>query len=148
MASFKAVAEQEEILQSFLTLWTAVSSVISLFTGKAESRKGSKHSSTSSFTAISTREIQEIVNTLSLQRFHSSTRRTYHRIRHLFNQFFIRLDHKPFTWEDRLILFTGFLVDNKLKSCTVKSYISAIRAVLMKIGVSLSEDKYLLSSLT
>ena len=42
----------------------------------------------------------------------------------------------------------GYLVDTKKKSTTVRSYISAIKMVLLAEGIKLKEDKYLLNSLT
>ena len=45
------------------------------------------------------------------------------------------------------MLFTAFLVDFKLKSSTVKTYLSAIRGVLKEIKVELNKDHYLLNSL-
>ena len=42
----------------------------------------------------------------------------------------------------------GFLVHNKLRSTSVRSYISAIKSVLLEIGVKLQEDSFLLTSLT
>ena len=62
--------------------------------------------------------------------------------------FFIKLDRKPKTWEERLTLFVGYLVECKKQSNTINSYISAIKAVLKQDGIELSEDRYLLSSLT
>ena len=58
------------------------------------------------------------------------------------------MDRKPKSWEERLILFVGYLTDREVKSSTVKSYISAIKSVLRDDGESLNEDVYLLSSLT
>ena len=55
---------------------------------------------------------------------------------------------KPCSWEDRLVLFTRFLVNNKLKSATVKSYLSAIRSVLAELGEKLDVNNYQLKSLT
>ena len=46
------------------------------------------------------------------------------------------------------MLYVGYLVSQKRKASTIKSYISAIRAVLKEDGVTLNEDKYLLTSLT
>ena len=60
----------------------------------------------------------------------------------------MRLDLKPRKWEDRIVLFVSFLIENKLKSSTVKSYLSAIRAVLWENNISLSENLFLLSALT
>ena len=72
----------------------------------------------------------------------------YYSIWKTFNQFFIRLDIKPNHWEDRLALFVAYLVNNKCKSTTIRSYISAIRAVLYNSGIELKEDRVLLASMT
>ena len=90
-----------------------------------------------------------IIDNLKSKRNRDSMRKIYYCIWKKFNEFFIQLDSKPDSWEERPILFVGYLVENeKLQSSTVRSYISAIKAVLREDGVQLSEDKYLLSSLT
>ena len=66
----------------------------------------------------------------------------------LFNQFFIKLDRKPRDWNQRLVLFVCYLIDNKKQSSTVRSYISAIKAVLKDQKIEIKEDEYLLPSLT
>ena len=76
---------------------------------------------------ISAIEVQVVVDRLSMECFRDSTKQTNYRIWKLFNQFFIKLDDRPRSWNDRLVLFTGFLVDSQLQSATVKSYISAIK---------------------
>ena len=58
------------------------------------------------------------------------------------------MDNKPKNWEDRLTLFVGYLVQCKKKSTTIKSYISAIKAVLAAEKIKISEDAYLISFLT
>ena len=83
-----------------------------------------------------------------MERFRSSTRKSYWCVWRIFNKFFIKLDCKLNNWEDRIVLFVGFLVENGLKSVTVKSYLSAIRAVLLENKIKLNEDLFLLSSLT
>ena len=75
-------------------------------------------------------------------------RLNYYGIWKNFNDFFIKLDIKPNNWEDRLVLYTAFLIINNRKSSMVKSYISAIKAVLYNGGVKICEDTTLLSSLT
>ena len=65
----------------------------------------------------------------------------------MFNQFFIKLDVKPATWEERLILFVGYLVQKRLKANTINSYISAVKAVLKQDDIKISEDRYVLNSL-
>ena len=42
----------------------------------------------------------------------------------------------------------GYLIDNKKQSQTVRSYVSAIQTVLKDDGIKISEDQYLISSLT
>ena len=59
--------------------------------------------------------------------------KNYYGIWKTFNQFIVRLDFKPTNWEDRITLFAGHLIHLGRKSNTVKSYISAIKAVLSKI---------------
>ena len=102
----------------------------------------------STSSTLSTRAIQSIVDNLKTKRFRSSTKRNYYAVWHLFNEFFIRLDEKPDNWEDRIILFAGYLIDNDKKSNTVKSYVSAIKAVLRDNNIEVNEDRYLLNSLT
>ena len=85
---------------------------------------------------------------LKFSRNRDSTRKNYHGIWKSFNKFYLNLDIKPNNWEERLILFIGYLVDSQHKTATVKSYISAIKSVLREDGVKLVEDSYLLNSLT
>ena len=77
-----------------------------------------------------------------------STNRNFFTVWKLFSSFCLRLDRKPVTWEDCLVLFVGYLVDSGKQSSTVQSYISAIKDVLRDDGFRINEDKYLLSSLT
>ena len=103
---------------------------------------------TSTSSTISTSAIQHIVDDLKGQRYRDSTRAIYYSVWHTFNEFFVHLDEKPSTWEERLMLFVGYLVQKQLKATTVNCYISAIKAVLRQDGVVLNEDRYLLTSLT
>ena len=104
--------------------------------------------SSSSSSTLSTAALQSIIENLRTQKFRNSTKMNYYGIWKNFNQFFLKLDVKPDNWEDRLSLYIGYLVENNRKSATIKSYISAIKAVLLNVNVELSEDKILLSSLT
>ena len=71
----------------------------------------------------------------------------YYGVWKTFNKFFIHLDIKPNNWEDRLTLFIAYLIETKKKSSTIKSYVSAIKAVLLDIKVKLNEDRVLLAAL-
>ena len=90
----------------------------------------------------------EIVNKLRMEKSRESTRNLYYGVWKNFNKFIIRLDKKPKSWEDRIILYTGFLVQNKRKSTTIRTYLSAIRSVRKDDGVTINEDRFLLNSLT
>ena len=99
-------------------------------------------------TSISTRAIENIVDRLKLENNRRSTKRTYYNIWKSFNEFYIKLDVKPKTWEERLVLFVGYLLNDHKKSTTIRSYVSAIRTVLAEDGIVLNENTFLLASLT
>ena len=103
-------------------------------------------SETSSST-ISTSAIQAIVDKLKCQSHRESTRNNYYGIWKSFNEYNLKLDIKPSSWEDRLTLFMGCLICMNRKSTTIKSYISAIKVVLKYEKIYLNEDKVLLASL-
>ena len=107
-------------------------------------KKGSKSSSSS----ISTWEMTNLVEQLKQGRFRGTTKKNYYSVWKMFNQFIIRLDIKPNNWEDRKILFVSYLIKEGKKSTTIKSHVSAIRAMLMNIGYELNENKFLLNSMT
>ena len=85
-----------------------------------------------------------------LRNFHnrSSTRNNYYQIWKGFNAFILKLDQKLRNWEDRLTLYVGYLINENRKSTTIRSYISAIRAVLQENDIELNENRFLLTSLT
>ena len=108
-----------------------------------ESSEGTSTSST-----ISTAALENFVEKLRNERNRSSTRKMYYSVWKKFNQFFIHLDIKPENWEDRLVLFVGYLVETQKKSTMIKSYISAIKGVLRDDNIIINEDRYLLKLLT
>ena len=76
-----------------------------------------------------------------------STKHCYHKVWNKFNEFLIRLDKKPQTWEERVSLYCGYLVYvRQVKSATLKSYVSAIKSTLEADGYNWSLDRCLLSS--
>ena len=97
---------------------------------------------------ISAVELENIVERLRHQQYRDSTKRNYYAIWKLFANFLVQLDYCPWSWEDRIVLFVGYLIDNNKQSSTVKSYVSAIRAVLRDDKIKLDEDQYLITSLT
>ena len=110
----------------------------------SDDKSSSRSTDTSS---ISTAAINSIVMKLKTERNRSSTRSNYYCVWKTFNEFFIRLDAKPETWEERLVLFVAYLIENKKKSTTIKSYVSAIKAVLKDDDVFINENRFILNSL-
>ena len=111
-------------------------------------KKTKKGSSSSTSSRLSTVKISQIVEQLKHEQHRSSTKKNYYTVWKLFNRFYIRLDDKPKEWTDRLTLFVGYLIQNNKQSSTVRSYISAIKAVLKTNNIKIEEDQYLLASLT
>ena len=93
-------------------------------------RKAKSISNLSATSRISTKEMMSILDKLKGQQNRESTAQTYHTVWQQFNSFLIKLDNKPPLWEDRAALYGAFLVNNGVQSCTLKSYISAIKTVL------------------
>ena len=78
----------------------------------------------------------------------SSTAKNYFTVWRLFNSFLIKLDTRPNSWEDRCSLFFAHLIGNcGVQSQTVRSYKSAIKAVLVDDGYQWDESKLILNSL-
>ena len=88
-----------------------------------------------------------IWNKLKCNSNRESTRQNYLTIWSGFNKFVIKLDKKPALWEDRICLYCAFLVDSGVQSSTLKSYYSAIKAILREDGYTVNDDKVLLTSL-
>ena len=88
---------------------------------------------------ISTAEIKEIIDYLQCNQHRSTTRRNYYSVWKKFNEFFVRLDRKPDSWEQRILLFTAHLIRERKQS--------SIKAILHNIKVKLNEDTCLLNSL-
>ena len=77
-----------------------------------------------------------------------STKHTYLSVWRKFNSFLIKLDIKPPSWEERTVMFIAFCVEEGAQSSTVKSYISAIKRILINDGYIWNDQLVLLSSLT
>ena len=116
---------------------------------RRQGQKSVSHAESSSGSSvISTKEIESVIDRLKMNGHRKSTKLSYRSVWKNFNQFIVRLDEKPNNWEDHILLYVGHLVNSKKQSSTVKSYISAIKAVLESIGIQVNTDQCLLSSLT
>ena len=74
------------------------------------------------------------------------TRKMYHRAWVSFNKFVISLDRIPPTWEEKLALFLACLVQERRPPGTIKSYKSAIKAVLCDNGLELDDNQLQLAA--
>ena len=97
---------------------------------------------------ISSVKIMKVIDKLMSNQTRKSTGKTYLRVWRQFNNFVINLDVKPKYWEDRTTLFIGHLVDKGVKSNSIKTYVSAIKRILIDDGYQWEDSKILLSSLT
>ena len=77
-----------------------------------------------------------------------STIKNYLSIWRHFNNFVIQLDRKPNSWEERTSLFMAHLISGGTQSSTIRSYVSAIKRILIDDGYQWNEKQILLSSLT
>ena len=105
-------------------------------------------SSSSGDSRISVDKIHAIIERLKYSQNRESTAKNYLTVWRQFNNFVIKLDKKPPSWEEKTTLFIAYLIDNGAQSQTVKSYVSAIKATLTNDGYVWDEKKVLISVLT
>ena len=111
-------------------------------------KKLSSSGSGSTTSRVSTRRMQLLVESLLSQQTRKSTIQTYCRIWHKFNQFLLSLDVLPKTWEQCTTLYIAFLIDEGKQSSSVKTYVSAIKKLVMLDGYKWRDEEVLLTSLT
>ena len=115
---------------------------------KAKSLVSTSHISSSDSSRISRLDMNRILEKLKCTQIRDSTKRNYKAVWKLFNQFLIRLDEWPSAWEDRVSLFGAYMVEQQgIQSSTLKSYVSAIKHLLLLDGYDWNDDKVLLTVL-
>ena len=92
--------------------------------------------------------MQRVIDKLLCNQNRKSTSKTYLRIWRQFNNFIIDLDIKPAAWEDRTTLFLGHVIQCGVKSNLLKSYVSAIKRMLIDDGYPWNDNLLILGSLT
>ena len=93
--------------------------------------------------------MENLIEQLKCENNKGTTKNNYYQIWRKFNEFIIQLDHIPKSWEQRTALYCGYLiVEKKLQSATVRSYISGIKSVLKNDGYMWDDGFVLLSVLT
>ena len=92
--------------------------------------------------------MKRLVENLKMKQFRPSTIATYQRIWRQFNQFVLLLDEKPSYWEDRAVLFAAYLIEKGSQSASIKSYISAIKRILIMDNYNWCDNRVMVQSLT
>ena len=93
--------------------------------------------------------MEQLLDQLKQDKNKNSTKMTYHKIWRKFNEFIIRLDRIPRTWEHRTAVYCAFLIVEKgLQSSTVRTYISAIKSVLMSDNYEWDNGSMILNTIT
>ena len=106
-------------------------------------------SSTSSRGKFSTDYLENILDRLKNQQHCDSTKENYYAAWTNFNKFIITLDRIPKKWEHKLNLYCAYLIEIvQLKSSTVRSYVSGIKAVLIRDGYKWDQDLFVMSMFT
>ena len=129
-----AYDENMEVIKYYVTFGPACFELIHfliLFTARTRSKGKFSGSETS---RISSQHMESIVEKLMQKQHRDSTAKTYLAIWRQFNKFTMKLDKKPKPWEDRTTLFIGYLIDRGIQSVTIKSYVSAIKKMLVMDG--------------
>ena len=98
-------------------------------TENTESKSSATHTS-----RISTLHINHLIEKLKNCKNRESTQKNYISIWKHFNKFVSRLDFIPPKWEQRTVLFCAHLIEKGIQSTTLKSYISAIKSVVIDDG--------------
>ena len=114
-------------------------------------KMGSKRSAKSNKTdtsTISSHHMQCPVERYLTQQNKSSTIKTYSNIWRQFNKFLCRLDNMPMSWENRTTLYIAYLIEEGYQSSTIKSYVSAIKKMLILDKYDWQDNEVLLASLT
>ena len=104
--------------------------------------------STSSNATISTRKMEIILERLKGQKNRESTKANYLSIWRKFNNFVMKLDVKPKSWEQRMSLYCAYLVDRGVQSSMIKCYKSAMKCMLVLDNYKWDDNKVLLSAIT
>ena len=88
-----------------------------------------------------------ILDKLKSVKHRQSTKNNYLSVWRKFNQFIIKLDKRPKYWEDSASLFGAALVHEGFQSSTLRSYMSAIKGILIDDGYPWDDNKLLLGTL-
>ena len=126
-----------------LLSWIAGLSVLFYYLAGVSGIKGKSTSSKSDYSCstISTAHMEAVVQRLLGQQNRPSTVKTYMNIWRQFNKFVISLDIPPKSWEARTTLFIAHLIEQGKQSASVKSYVSAIKKMVVTDGYKWQDNE-------
>ena len=116
------------------------------FSGSSSSRR-SKPTKSSTSSQVSTDYLEQTIECLKNKTLDDSSKEMYYAVWCTFNKFFIKLDRKPDNWEDWLALFLAYLLDNRTRKATIKSYTSALKSILRDDGINIDKNSVKLVTL-
>ena len=105
-------------------------------------------SSTGNSSRVSADSMREILEKLKNAQYRPTTLKNYQGIWRRFNRFLVQLDKMPRSWEDRASLFAANMINEGMQSTSIKSYISAIKRILLDDNYEWDDSKILVSTLT
>ena len=91
--------------------------------------------------SISSQAMQNILINLTRHHNRKSTNANYVSIWKKFNAFMIKLDWRLDFWEDRVVLYCAYLIDQGTQSQTVHSYVCAIKSILANDGYDWNDSR-------
>lgn len=88
--------------------------------------------------------ILESINQSALK---PKTKKLYHTVWVSFNQFLLKFNRLPRSWEEKILLFVTHLADSGKKPSTIKSYVSAIKNKLKTDGTEIDDQRVELTAI-
>ena len=82
--------------------------------------------------------LQQTAERLCNEQRCKATRRTYKYAWKNFNDLLVAWDTMPVDWDDRIIIFAAQLIVEERPEATIKSHVSAVKAILEEDGESAS----------
>ena len=92
--------------------------------------------------------MQNILERLKTLKNRDLTNQNYLSIWRQFNKFVLTLDYLPKYWEDWVAMYAASLIQRGLQSATLKSYISAIKSVLIDDNYEWKDERIVVRTLT
>ena len=112
-------------------------------------KEAEKSVSTDSSGRFELEYFEQVIEELKNHKHKLSTKKNYRKIWENFNKFIVKLNYIPKSWEQKLMIYCSFLVENcRLQSSTVRSYATAIKQTLLIDGHKWDNNLFIMSTFT